>query len=131
VVTGQTFVTLLAISGERSGNLSTSLPPFVAYQFRLNGQTTVTRPGQKRFVGVTEDVSQQTISYAPGGDTPIDNVATALVAGFDGLSPEQHFTPVIVGRTEGVLDPSRVNPIVSATFVGFTSQNSRKVGRGI
>lgn len=115
------------------------LPPFVAWSFRMNRQTSESRHGQKRFVGVAETDQDDGVAVA-GIVTNLTAVASALESNIvpGGGSPAS-FEPRIFreGRPE-VTIPEKVIPAVvqasypisSVNYVRIGSQNTRKFGRG-
>lgn len=101
-----------------------SLPSFAAAGFLLQGETKETRPGSKRFVGLTEDVVTSN-QFTGGYIIALD--AFALFLDDDLFDGANTYDPVIFGR----ITPSRpnlaANKIISAVRSDFvTSQVSRK-----
>lgn len=128
--------TVLTDTGERSGEAATSM---LAYGFRLNRSTAITRHGQKRIGGVSEtDLTGQVPTAGMLvilADTADKFGEPALVDGT--VDHDISLDPVIVGRfptghaQAGQLDLSKINPVASAAFVSVTTQTSRKLGRGV
>lgn len=124
-----------AITGAVAGDAATSM---LAYGFRYNRATAITRHGHKRFAGVDEgDLVQN--SAGAGAVTHGDALAAVLEADVsvsDGGGNTATLEPVIVGRIVipgpgyGSYDLTKVNGITGVTFTGVTSQVSRKAGRG-
>lgn len=123
-------------AGGQTGDV---MPSFVAYAFRLNRTSGVTRHGQKRFGGVPE--SAVTNEGIVGGlAATVNGIATELQSVLEvdaGNENDFILRPVIVGRTEigdtGVyeLDLTKINPVASAQYIRISSQVTRRTGRGI
>lgn len=110
--------------------------PFIAWAFRLNRTTTLTRNGQKRFAGVPETLVENGV-IIPGAVASMDDIAAFIG------EPQQFeidetadppfdvtLVPVIVRKTSGgVLDVFQY--VASATYVSVSSQTTRKIGRGM
>jgi len=120
------------VAGSRPGD---SLPPYAAWAFRLNRQTTASRHGQKRFVGVSEGDQADGIAEA-GLTVAISNVSSVLEQTLGGPVPAfATYSPRIfrAGRPS-VTIPEKVIPAViqdafpvsSASFVSISTQNTRK-----
>lgn len=125
----------LSETGDLSGISATSL---VAWGFRLNRTTALTRHGSKRIAGVPEG---QLAGNNPESTflATLDTFATALATPISRTGTVDHdieLRPVIVGRittpgpTYGEYDISKINPVASAQFVRVTSQTTRRAGRG-
>jgi len=110
------------------------LPAFVAWSFRLNRYEGTTRHGHKRIAGVTE--LRQTNGQANGDFMTQLNAAAAFMAA-PLIEGDVTCWPVIVGRypqehaDAGKLNLSVVNGVASVAYIGITTQNTRKPGRGI
>jgi hypothetical protein len=119
-------------AGTRSSGSGDAMPPFVAAGMRLVVGSRATRPGQKRVPFVTEG----------------DNIAGALVAGYVGLmqtwggvitSLFNLGAPAALTGLQPIVTRKDANGYVTAyqPITGYlvaqniTSQNSRKIGRGI
>jgi hypothetical protein len=123
------------VAGSVSGD---ALPPFVAYAFRLNRTNALTRHGQKRFWGVPESLQANGAPIA--SELPyLQQIGEDLGGNLVEESQGNHnfeLATVIVGRVlnaEGQyeLALNRLNPVLSSQFVRISSQNTRKIGRGI
>lgn len=104
------------------------LPAFMAMSFKLNRLSPITRPGYKRFGGVSEGSLTDALWTFDVGDLVAVEEALAdpiAVSGDDGSITVR---PVIIGRTAlGTYDFARVNPVTSASLQPApTTQNSRK-----
>lgn len=133
-------VTAVGEAGEAGGG--NTLGSFESYGFTLGCISTVTRPGSKRFGGVPDDVVTDGV-ITDGGiighlNDLGDQIATALLD--TALGIVEWGIPVIVKRilTDGVYHlPTEIGDLVTNLIVEgaasmlVTSQNSRKVGRGI
>lgn len=124
-------------TGEQAGTRTSSggselVPPFVAAGVRLAVGTNATRPGQKRLVGFVEgdNVSGYVNTAAV---TAINNLMTVMVAAMVLGAPVALLTldPIVVRKdASGTVVASQ--PIVGYVVnPAFTSQVSRKFGRGI
>lgn len=103
------------------------LPPFMAWKFKLLHGDRRVRPGQKRFAGVTEG--------AVDDETYNSSLATAVSALSVSLAQtltdgSLNFVPVIVHYPSDKYPSIILAQVVSAIFTGWTTQNSRKAGRG-
>lgn len=118
------------VAGAVSGDC---LPPFASWGFQLNRATRTTRNGYKRFPGVAE--SSQVNGVATSGAISTANAIAAL------LGVQQDFVVASPGTLEFSLSPKivrkdeagelvLVNDVISASFKGIGSQNTRKFGRG-
>lgn len=125
-------------TAERVGTRSTAgltqaLPPFCAVGVRLTVATRVTRPGQKRFYGMfEEDQAEGVVSV--GFNTLIDALApkysTQLTLGAPVATG--NLTPVILRLApDGVTIDAIQNVAGYVKNPNVTTQNSRKIGRGI
>lgn len=112
---------------------------FYALGFRLVRSTLITRHGSKRIGGIPEAaVSGNSLVSGFVGD--VDNLADHMGLPLEVDSGGDYdfiAIPVIVGRfpytspDAGEIDLSRINPVSAAQFIRVTTQNSRKLGRGI
>lgn len=124
--------------GEKDGTRTAGvggqgLMPFAAVGMRLTVATRTTRPGQKRFIGLTE------------GDNVNGILGVDMIAAVEALSVKFDSTIALgVPVATGVLDPiicriDRATGDVTASQLvtghvinsNITSQNSRKYGRGV
>lgn len=113
-------------SGQVSGDC---LPPFVAWAIRLNRVSRVVRNGQKRFAGVSESQQENGIVISGTPTTNLTLLAEKLATIIDhGGVPT--WKPIIarIGPGDSVTAQSDV---AGATFVGISSQATRKYGRGM
>lgn len=108
-------------------------PPFVAAGIRLTVSTRVTRPGQKRIPGASEGDMNSAAwesAYLTKLNTHGFALSTPSTLGAPALGSEVQ--PVVVSR-----DPASGLPTAHQNVTGYlsnpyiTSQNTRKVGRGI
>lgn len=125
---------------DRVGVVSSDcMPSFVAYNFILRRSSLETRNGSKRVAGVPEvwtdgnnfvGLTASLNGYEDGVSSPLKDASSV---------PVVLATPVIVGRTLNVpsnpnsgyhLDLTKLNTIQSAGFTAFSTQRSRKLGRG-
>jgi len=101
-----------------------NLPSFNASGFLLQGETKETRPGSKRFVGLTEDVVTAN-QFTAGFIVALD--AFALFLDDDLFDGANTYDPVIFGRITPTRPNLAANKIISAVRSDFvTSQVSRK-----
>lgn len=125
-------------TGERAGTRSAGTgdlaPVFLATGVRLTVDTRVTKPGQKRFGGLMEgDLTNGVVSGSVVA--AIDALMTVAAIGTLTLgSPAlgMDLLPVVVRR-----NPTTGLPTASQAITGYlvniqvTSQNTRKIGRGV
>lgn len=123
--------------GERGGTLSWSggdvLPPMLAAAIRLTVGTRVTRPGQKRIPGADEAQMANAI-WVPGYLAALNAHGFALTQpstlGAPALGSEVQ--PVIVSRDRVTGLPQAHQAVTGYVVSSYvTTQNTRKVGRGI
>lgn len=109
-----------------------TLPTLVAAAFRLNRTTKITRPGQKRIAGLSENLMELNKFLTTTAGFPAAEVAMAadLVVNTPSAG-DGVLSPVIIGRNlDGTLDLSRYSEVSSASAVpNVSSQVSRKPGR--
>lgn len=105
-----------------------SMPPFVAWAFRKNRLNRSTRSGQMRVAGVSEGAQEGGIAIP----TVVDDLNVLADALYDPLTHASGaaFSPCIVRKGPGNTVVT-INGIVSVEYVGVSSQNTRKYGRGI
>lgn len=124
-------------SGEQAGTRVAAsgfelLPPFVSAGVRLAVGTSATRPGQKRFFGFVE--GDNISGYISNQlQTAITNLMNVMVADFTLPAPALLLTldPVVVRKDAAGL-VAAYQPITGyVSNPAFTSQVSRKFGRGI
>lgn len=124
-------------TGDRAANAASSI---LAYGFRLNRTTALTRHGHKRIAGVDEGDLVGNDPVALFKTSNLDLAATAFAADIVRTGTVDHdlvAEPVIIGRfpqghaQAGQLDLSKVNPVASAQFIRVTSQTTRRAGRGV
>lgn len=124
---------------EPGGLAQVSLPSFNAVAFRLSGNNSAVRDGQKRFAGVTETSQDEGVIVDATYLANLDILGAALLTFLSGgISPDA-FIPVIVKR---ILDggsyrlPANSGEAVLSDVIEYlfnvdvSSQTSRKVGRG-
>ena len=110
------------LSGARPGEF---LPTFVAYSFRLNRTTRLTRNGQKRLSGVAEgDVDG---NNAIGAVLPLLSQAANRMGTPLAVNLGSAFIPVIIRFDPATQAVTATNLVASATFTRVSSQNTRKV----
>lgn len=131
---GEFAVPISEMAGTRSVAASTAVAPFIAAGVRLTVGTRVTRPGQKRFAGLGEsDLDHAALTSAVNG--AVDTLMTLMTGPVFVLGAPAalgELTPVIVRR-----DPVTGLPVAHQRATGYvrnpnyTTQNTRKIGRGI
>lgn len=119
--------------GTATGDCS---PSFVAWGFRLNRVSKLTRHGYKRFGGVPESFIANNYQV-PGLNVALREMETLLASDIildvePPGNPKLVLRPVILGTKKDaqgnyIRDLTKVNGIASATFYGVTTQNSRKI----
>jgi len=114
---------------EAGGVGSESLPPFVAWAFRLNRATRVVRNGQKRYAGVAE--SDQVNGEATGAAlTRLNAVASALDDPLEQATPDGSWVLRIAHALGTIPETYTPYPVASVSYSRISSQNTRKFGRG-
>lgn len=116
--------TLTAQTGSNEGD---PLPAFMGSRFKLFPQYSRVRKGRKVFTAITESMVQGD-DAAPGIVSALADVAVELSNTFtsDGIV----FTPVLISPANTKHPNLSITPVTSATFVGWSTQSSRKIGRG-
>jgi len=120
-------------AGTRSNPSGQMLPPFLAVGVRLNVASRVTRPGQKRFAGMYEvDCDGDTVNSTFAGlvEDIMDVMTGAIVLGAPAATVA--LDPIVVKRNPvdgSILADQYVTSYTVNQYV--TSQNTRKIGRGI
>lgn len=117
--------------GTRTPPAGDLAPAFLAEGVRLNVETRLTRPGQKRFWGFHEaDLVNDTIQAA--FNTLVEAIPNSMLPGIVLGAPAATvgLDPMVVGDV-GTYPPVRYQPwtSISANII-VTTQNSRKRGRG-
>lgn len=111
-------------TGEDNG---AGLPAFFGYRFRLYPADTRIRKGRKIFTGVSE--------AAVDGDT-LNAAFTARAAAIAAWLTETRnvhevdFVPMLLSPANTRHATNLTAELTVATYVGFSTQNSRKIGRG-
>lgn len=123
----------LALTGELGGVAGEILPPYAAWGFRYNRASAMSRHGYKRFIGVSESQQQAGVATA-GAQTLLGNLAAVLdnTVVIGGASGNANIEPRIMSFWLGKqLRETPVDfPVASVSYVGLTTQNTRKFGRG-
>lgn len=118
-----------SLAGVRSATAANVLPPNMTHTFRLIRESLVTRNGYKRYAGVDE------ADNAGGVSTLSPTLQNAVIAGLKSdvvFGAITSLEPVIVKRP--IPTPAggyQYASIGDAQYVGFGTQNTRKIGRGI
>lgn len=120
-----TLPDLVAVPGQADGDLTGDvLNSFTAFSFSLQGTTKETRPGAKRYVGITESNIAGNVVTA-GFLALMTTFAPQLVLSLD--SGSTLYEPVIYSPFTNTRATPLVNEIISATPSSIiTSQVSRK-----
>lgn len=118
---------LLTAVGDVGGDNGAGLPAFFGYRYRLYPADTRVRKGRKIFTGVCEaavDGDSLNAAYTARATAISDwIVATLPVHAVD-------FVPVLLSPANTRHTGNLVAEITVASYVGFSTQNSRKIGRG-
>lgn len=114
------------------------LPPQDCWAFRLNRNTTAIRNGAKRVAGVSEN-SQTEGTVEPGMVAALTALANAFAMTLNsgGGNTTQYKPKIFRPASEGYTIPEKIVPaklqlvgdVASASFVGITTQNSRKLNK--
>ena len=115
-----------------SGNIGTytgthPLAAWAAFSFMYHRATRACRNGWKRFAGIDEEVVAGN-EIVPGFLSTVNALATALGTTIDGFGNQ--YIPRIV-RKNAVPALSEDFGVTSVSFRGYTTQNTRKPGRGM
>jgi len=118
---------LLSAVGDTGEEISAGLPAFFGYRFRMYPADTRIRKGRKIFAGVVE--------AAVDGDllNGAYSARAAAVAAFIQATMLVHsvdFVPALLSPANTRHIGNLIAEITVAQFVGFSTQNSRKIGRG-
>lgn len=126
------FFTLPLVAPIGTGTAGTEgLPPYAAGSIRLNRATRELRNGQKRFAGPPES-AQTNGTVTTAYTTAMNTIAADLAANLTGGSAGAVWVPRIVRKQR--VPPYAITAhigIAGAQFVALTTQNTRKIGRGI
>lgn len=126
---------LFESASTRVGAISTATAEcpgaFVSWAFQLVRATRFTRHGWKRLGGVTENFFTQSSLEAVKALPEVIDVQNALLGILTAGTPELTLTPVIPKFSKITGDLLGFNQIADCKFRYFSTQNSRKVGRGI
>lgn len=115
------------VSGANGSQLGALLPAFFGARFSLTPGNTRVKKGRKILSGILEEmVDENTVAAAYADD--FNDFLTMLEGGFSVAAID--FAPVLLSpaNTKHPLDV--ITAIVDATFKGWSTQASRKVGRG-
>lgn len=118
------------------GNIQGSLagdaaPPFMAFAFKLQRSSNLTRHGAKRFGGLQEAYPTSDLITGAGSNAQLDALADALAEELTPVGVIGATIPVIIGKEGSSVPASWVaNPIAGASFVKISTQNTRKIGVG-
>lgn len=106
------------------------LPPTNCWAFRFNRPNTSSRNGYKRLAGIAE--GSQVNSVATVG-TLVDLETLALLWPLPLVGSEDSYLPVVrtTQRAGDVVDPPEYNVFTTAAYINISTQNTRKIGRGI
>lgn len=120
-------------AGTRSAPAGGPVPPFMAVGARLNVGSRVTRPGQKRFPGMFEaDVDSEVANSA--FVTLVGNILAVTTVGIVLGAPA---ATVALDPVVTKLDPATGAVLASQEITSYTinpvitTQNTRKIGRGV
>jgi hypothetical protein len=114
------------LAGSAVGEITST---FFTWSFKLNRTFKLTRNGSKRIGGTPDSLSTDARGLNQVGSAFVTNIETAFAADLIILGtggPNMTLRPVIVRQSPAGLGPVNPNPIASATFRGFGTQNSRK-----
>jgi len=119
-----TIDTVGAVSGD-------GLPTYAAWAFRLNRTDRRMRNGYKRFVGVSES-SQVNGVRAAGFDVTLDALAADLFSGISGSDGAVYSICLQQVRKNHLpVIPNNYWECGGVEYVNISTQNTRKIGRGI
>jgi len=119
--------TAVAVSGARGGD---AMPPFVATGFKFLRADRTIRNGAKRFAGVSEADSDDGITRVAGYVTTSNAAAVAMENILTGALDSS--TPILFHKTNPPGTPlaGSAHVLNGVVWERFTSQNTRKIGRG-
>lgn len=104
------------------------MPAFIGSRFKLFPQYSRIRKGRKIITGVTETMMEGD-DLASAFITPMTNVA--LNMGYPLTLDSITFTPVLISPANTKHAELSISPIVDVNYVGWSTQSSRKIGRGV
>ena len=115
------------LSGQNGSQAGNELPAFFGMRFRMVGQNTRVKKGRKIVSGILEEM------------VDIDYIAAAYVSSANAVAnwweqpfsaAGQSFSPVLLSpwNTRHVNDV--ITPVISVDVLGWSTQSSRKIGRG-
>lgn len=113
---------------EEGTNEGDPMPAFFGSRFKLFPAYSRIRKGRKVMAGVTESMVQGD-DAAPGIVSALADVALVLDNSFvsDGIT----YVPVLISPANTRHAELSISTVTSAQFVGWSTQGSRKVGRGV
>jgi len=115
------------ITGQNGSQAGAELPAFFGLRYRFTGANTRVKKGRKIVSGILEemvDIDEVAAGYV--GDT--EDVANWWGQPFE--SDGQSFAPVLLSpwNTRHINDI--ITPVINVAVVGWSTQSSRKIGRG-
>lgn len=110
-----------AVSGD-------AMPSFVGWGFQLNRQLSISKNGRKTFSGVPESLVTNG-DADPSAAVPLANIAVAIGQAI--IVSGVHYAPIIWRRPDALHPTGTSFPVSGAIFKRVTTQNTRKIGRGI
>lgn len=115
------------LSGQVGLASGEGMPAFIGSRFRLVPGYSRVRKGRKILTGVTEPMMEGD-DLAAGYVTSMGNLAGLMddTLTLDG----QSFVPVLISPPNTRHTTLEISPIVASSYVGWSTQSSRKIGRG-
>jgi len=117
----------LTISGQNGSQAGNELPAFFGLRYRLTGQNTRVKKGRKIISGILEemvDIDEVAAAYV----SDVDDVANWMESSF--TADGQSFAPVLLSPWNTRHEGDVITPVVSVSVQGWSTQSSRKIGRG-
>lgn len=115
---------LSGVVGEDNG---ANLPAFFGARFTLYPANTRVKKGRKIFAGITEAMVEAD-GYNSGYNTRVANMATILQATMTVSSID--FIPVLLSPANSRHTGDVITAIIAASWTAWSTQGSRKIGRG-
>lgn len=115
------------ISGGNGADGGAGLPPFFGMRFRLLPDDSRVRKGRKILTGVSELMTDGE-GLATAYSTDVNDFETALQVGL--LVNSQALQPVILSPGNNSHLGQIISEVLDVQYAGWSTQNSRKVGRG-
>lgn len=115
-------------TGAVGEDVGAPLPAFFGLQFRLIANDTRIRKGRKIVAGISEAMVDSN-TWGSGYDVRVATAVAQLSASL--LSHGEQLNPVLLSPANTRHTGDLISNITQAQAVGWSTQNSRKIGRGV